>query len=423
MASVGMASVGMTSGVRGLSRICPAWPRSGLDFFSLVTSCLFHDDWQNVFVVLFAEVLDVHSGCGIRRFFFVCSFCDGGHNGSCVSHHAHSNESGYSDVEHLILVPSEFVEGPCTREQTPLILSWERIPRLDSGVRNHAAASTITIRSHLHQNLENLLIPLEEISLATSDFSPENQIGEGGFGRVYKGQLSGRWENRTAAFKRHDLKGCQREEEFRNEFQMMSSLRHDKIIQLIGYCDEGGEKIIIYDYAVNGSLESHFTGRNERRCPTWEQRLKICIGAAIAIKHLQASHGEDKILVHRNVKSGTILSDDNMEPLISGSGFSIVVDKNQGHVYDNPAGTKFYIDPIYQESGIVKPETDVYSLGVVLFEMLSGMLAWHKRRTGNNEPQLLMNLVRRLNLKERPSWNRIIKRLEEALRIQVSILT
>ncbi|GKC90252.1 protein kinase, ATP binding site-containing protein [Tanacetum coccineum] len=133
----------------------------------------------------------------------------------------------------------------------------------DGESQNHAAASTITIRSHLHQNLENLLISLEEISLATSDFSPENQIGE--------------------------------EEVFRNEFQMMSSLRHDKIIQLIGYCDEGGEKIIIYDYAVNGSLESHFTGRNERRCLTWEQRLKICIGAAIGIKHLQASHGEDNV--------------------------------------------------------------------------------------------------------------------------------
>ncbi|GJU28682.1 hypothetical protein Tco_1167303, partial [Tanacetum coccineum] len=107
--------------------------------FSLVWTsfhvCLFHDDWQNVFVVLIAEVLDVHSGCGIRRFFFIYSFYDGGHNGSCVSHHAHSNENGYSDVEHLILVPSEFVERLCTREQTPLILSWERIPRLDSGMR------------------------------------------------------------------------------------------------------------------------------------------------------------------------------------------------------------------------------------------------------------------------------------------------
>ncbi|GKA49293.1 hypothetical protein Tco_0742366 [Tanacetum coccineum] len=89
----------------------------------------------DVFVVFFAEVLDVHPGCGIWRFFFVCSFCDGGHNASCISHHAHSDKGGYSGVEYFVLVPSEFVEGPCTRKQTSLILSWELIPRLDSSVR------------------------------------------------------------------------------------------------------------------------------------------------------------------------------------------------------------------------------------------------------------------------------------------------
>ncbi|PWA40578.1 Protein kinase, ATP binding site-containing protein [Artemisia annua] len=319
--------------------------------------------------------------------------------------------------------------------------------------QNNAAASTITIRSHLHHNLEHLRIPLEEIRLATNDFSQENVTGIGRFGSVYKGQLSGRWENRTAAFKQHDLKRYEQDAKFRNYLQMMSRLRHENIIQLIGYCDEGG--VIVYDYAVNGSLDSYLANVYlwKRRSLTWAQRLKICIGATRGLKHLQASHGEDKILVHRNFNSKIILLDDNMEPLISGFGFSVVVDRNKGQVYDIPVGANDYIDPIYRESGIIKSETDVYSLGVVLFEMLSGMPAW-KRRTGNDKLQPLIKLVRRhiydagviklidplikdkvdirsflifkeiaskcisLNLKDRPSLSRIIKRLEEALRIQ-----
>ncbi|PWA36258.1 protein kinase-like domain, Phloem protein 2-like protein [Artemisia annua] len=312
-------------------------------------------------------------------------------------------------------------------------------------IHNHAAASTIAIRCHLHQNLENPLIPLEEIRLATGNFSDESKIPNT---RVYKGQLSGRWGNRTAAFQRHNPKYD--EAEFRNELQMMSNLRHENIIQLIGYCDEEGEMIIIYDYAVNGSLESHLEDESQTRCLTWAQRLKICIGAARGLKHLQASHGENKILVHRNFNGGNILLDDNMEPLICGLGVSIVVNRNTGQVHSIPVGPDYYIDPIYRESGIIKSETDVYSLGVVLFEMLTGMLAYY----GSEEPQFLINLVRRysyddgvvklidphikdqidihsflifkeiaskcisLNLKDRPSLNRIIKRIEEALRVQ-----
>ncbi|PWA81130.1 protein kinase-like domain-containing protein [Artemisia annua] len=262
--------------------------------------------------------------------------------------------------------------------------------------QNHATASTIIIRSHLHQNLENLLIPLKEILLATGNFSHELIRYSG----VYKGQLSGRWGNRTAAFKRHDPK--KKGEEFRNELQMMSSLRHRNIIQLIGYCDEGGEMITIYDYAVNGSLESHMVGNVQKRELTWVERLKICIGAAKGLKYLQASHGEDKILVHKEFKSGKILLDDNLEPLISGLGYSIVLDRNKGQVYGKPAGDRYYIDPIYQDSGIIRSETDIYSLGVVLFEMLTGISA-----SFDNIQQPLINRVRR-----------IIKRLEEALRVQ-----
>ncbi|PWA40316.1 Protein kinase, ATP binding site-containing protein [Artemisia annua] len=317
-------------------------------------------------------------------------------------------------------------------------------------IHNHAAASSIAICSHLHQNLENLLIPSKEICLAPG---VPSQVG---YSRVYKGELSGRWENRLASFKRHDP---DREAEFRNELQMLSSLRHENIIQLIGYCDEGGDMVIIYDYPVNGSLESHLLDESRRRCLTWAQRLKICIGAARGLKHLQASHGEDKKLVHRNFTSGNILLDENMEPLISGLGFSILVDSKKGQVYGIPDGDYYYycdyIDPIYQESGLIKSETDVYSLGVVLFEMLSGMLASSGRDIGEyGGSHTLINLVRRysyddevvklidphikdqidirsflifkeiaskcisLNFKDRPSLDRIIKRIEEALRIQ-----
>ncbi|PWA68998.1 serine/threonine/dual specificity protein kinase, catalytic domain-containing protein [Artemisia annua] len=206
---------------------------------------------------------------------------------------------------------------------------------------------------------------------------------------------------------------------------------------------------------VNGSLESHLEDESRRRCLTWAKRLKICIGAAIGLKHLKASHGEDKILVHRNFNSGNIRLDDNMEPLICALGFSIVLDRNKGQVHGIPVYNEYYIDPIYEESGIIRTEIDIYSLGVVLFEMLTGMLACFKWAIEEHEQsQYLIHLVRRysyddglvklidpvikdqidihsflifkeiaskcisLNFKDRPSLNRIIKRLEEALRIQ-----
>nr|GEW29033.1 protein kinase, ATP binding site-containing protein [Tanacetum cinerariifolium] len=318
-------------------------------------------------------------------------------------------------------------------------------------IHTHGAASIINLRSHQHQGPLSSLIPLVEIKRATNNFSAETQIGDGGFGVVHTGQLSERWQSRSAAFKRHDPRWGQGEVEFLNELQLMSSFDHDNIIGFIGYCHAVNEMIIVTDYSINGSLDQHLKDPNKRRCLTWHQRLKICLGIARGLQYLHSGLGERGRVIHRDAKSANILLDDKMEAKICDFGISILISRNQQQVYEAPIGTPFYVDPIYQESGFLNTETDVYTFGVLLFEMLSGVLAFHHKIEIKAQP--LMNMVRRyyadepdmlvdplirdqvdsqslfsfieiaqecisFNLKDRPSMNRIIKRMEELLEFQ-----
>ncbi|KAL4587849.1 hypothetical protein LXL04_000723 [Taraxacum kok-saghyz] len=304
-------------------------------------------------------------------------------------------------------------------------------------------------------NLERYLIPLDEIIRATENFSQERYVGGGGFGAVYKGQLSKRWQNHTVAVKRLDADSHQGDREFRNELEVISSFHHENIIAFIGYCDEGGEMIIVYEYASNESLDHHLQHPNKIRCITWAQRLEICIGVARGIHYLHSGLGEKKRVIHRDIKSANILLDGNMVPKICDFGLSKLRTRNQQDTrfYTKVAGTQFYLDPTYLESSILQKESDIYSFGVVLFEILSGMLVYRERRIGD-ERQSLMNIVRRnhgmeldkvidpyikdhiknrslyrfkeiayqcisLNLTERPTLDTVIKKLEEALNIQI----
>ncbi|XP_023734465.1 uncharacterized protein LOC111882334 isoform X1 [Lactuca sativa] len=330
----------------------------------------------------------------------------------------------------------------------------ERIKEaLDIQSQKHGAALSITIGMNRYENLERCLIPLKEVNLATGYKSQETCVGVGGSGVVYKGQLSEHWQNRTAAFKCIYPTRSRREQEFRNEVEMMSSFNHENIIPFIGYCDEGNERIIVSEYAINGSLDQHLKDPNKIRCLTWEQRLKICLGAARGLKYLHSGLGEQNKVIHRGVSSSNILLDGNLEAKFCCFVLAILVDGNQREVYEPAVGTPFYMDPIYNESGIVSTESDIYSFGVVLFEMLGGMLASDQRTIGEDEPQTLINLVRRyyhdglenlidphirdqinthsfhafkelayqcisLKLRDRPTMNRIIKRIEEAQYIQ-----
>ncbi|XP_023736670.1 uncharacterized protein LOC111884591 [Lactuca sativa] len=305
-------------------------------------------------------------------------------------------------------------------------------------------------------NLQNYLIPLEEISRATENFSQQRCIGSGGFGAVYRGQLSEHWKNLTVAIKRLGKDSHQGEHEFRNELEMISKFHHENIICFIGYCDEGEEMIIVYEYATNGSLDHHLQDPSKMLCITWIERLMICIGAARGLNYLHSGLGEHNRVIHRDVKSSNILLDDNLIAKVCDFGLSKLGPRNQPdtQLHTRVAGTQFYLDPTYHESRILRKESDVYSFGVVLFEILSGMLVYHDRSTGNNEWQFLMNSVRQyykkephniidhhirdqidsisfdifqeiayecisFNLVERPTMDKVIDRIEEALTIQI----
>ncbi|CAH1440792.1 unnamed protein product [Lactuca virosa] len=251
-------------------------------------------------------------------------------------------------------------------------------------------------------NLENYSIPLEEINLATDNFNPQRCIGGGGFGYVYRGQLSKHWQNRIVAIKRLAKDGYQGEREFRNEVEKISGFHHENIISFVGYCDEENEMIIVCEYATNGSLDHHLKDQNKMCCLTWIQRLKISLEAASGLNYLHAGRGEHKSVIHRDIKSANILLDDNMVAKICDFGLSKSGPKSQTitHIYTKVAGTQYYIDPTYIESRILRKESDIYSLGVVLFEMLTGMLVYRPRRIGEDKTDSLIKLVRKYYPKE-----------------------
>ncbi|GKB96919.1 protein kinase, ATP binding site-containing protein [Tanacetum coccineum] len=264
-------------------------------------------------------------------------------------------------------------------------------------IQDRGDASITTIQSHQYRRPEDLLIPLEEIK-AACDFSITSRIGDGGFATVYKGRLSEHWHDHEVAIKRHRKASYQEKNEFRNELELNCRFYHENIIHFVGYCDEGNEMILVYEYANNGSLDYLLEDKNKRRCLTWVERLKICLGAAKGLDYLHTGLGEDNKVIHRDFKSGNILLDDNLEAKICDFGLSKLNsadNEHQSKVYTNAAGTNFYMDPLYHESGILRTDSDAYSFGVVMFELLSGLAAYNRRRIGDGELRTLINLVRR----------------------------
>ncbi|XP_028776276.1 cysteine-rich receptor-like protein kinase 10 [Neltuma alba] len=216
--------------------------------------------------------------------------------------------------------------------------------------------------------LESLQFNLATIEAATDKFSIENRIGKGGFGEVYMGILP---DGSKIAVKRLSENSSQGLLEFKNEVLLIARLQHRNLVALLGFCLKDQEKILIYEYVPNKSLDYFLFGSQKSRVLNWLERYKIIEGIARGILYLH-EHSRLKV-IHRDLKPSNILLDDEMNPKISDFGMARMVGINETRGNTNRiVGTLGYMSPEYIKFGLFSEKSDVYSFGVIVLEIVSG---------------------------------------------------
>ncbi|CAL1406813.1 unnamed protein product [Linum trigynum] len=225
---------------------------------------------------------------------------------------------------------------------------------------------------------------LEAILTATDNFSNANKLGQGGFGPVYKAKFPGGEEIAVKRLSRCSSQGLT---EFKNEVILIAKLQHRNLVKLLGYCVEGDEKILLYEYMPNKSLDSFIFGKQPRSVLDWERRYNIILGIARGLLYL---HQDSRLrIIHRDLKTSNILLDEEMNPKISDFGLARIFGGKETAANTNRVvGTYGYIAPEYAMDGLFSFKSDVFSFGVVVLEIISG-----KRNTGFYQPEQSLSLL------------------------------
>ncbi|KAI3753697.1 hypothetical protein L2E82_25758 [Cichorium intybus] len=219
------------------------------------------------------------------------------------------------------------------------------------------------------------LYTYKDLQFATEDFKPENKIGQGGFGSVYKGQLK---DGKLVAIKVLGTESRQGLREFLTEIMVISDIAHENLVKLHGYCVERDHRILVYGFLKNGSLDQTLLGSGHCDIKfTWEIRRKICMGVAKGLVYL---HEEvQPHVIHRDIKASNILLDEDFTPKISDFGLAKLFPSHLTHVSTRIAGTQGYLAPEYAIRGQLTRKADIYSFGVLLLEIITGRPNQNKR--------------------------------------------
>ncbi|GFZ20006.1 leucine-rich repeat protein kinase family protein [Actinidia rufa] len=227
-----------------------------------------------------------------------------------------------------------------------------------------------------------------EMALATNNFDTSTQVGQGGYGKVYKGILD---DGTVVAIKRAQQGSLQGEKEFLTEIELLSRLHHRNLVSLIGYCDEDDEQMLVYEFVPNGTLRDHLSGKCKEPLG-FAMRLRVALGSAKGILYLHTE--ADPPIFHRDIKASNILLDPKFNAKVADFGLSRLapVPDIEGdtpdHVSTVVKGTPGYLDPEYFLTHKLTDKSDVYSIGVVYLELLTGM---HPILNGKN-------IVREVNI-------------------------
>ncbi|GLJ32489.1 hypothetical protein SUGI_0653520 [Cryptomeria japonica] len=202
---------------------------------------------------------------------------------------------------------------------------------------------------------------------ATNNFGPENKIGEGGFGQVYKGTLK---NGKIVAVKKLTLNQSARAiAEFESEVKLVSNVHHRNLVRLLGCCKQGPERLLVYEYMSNTSLDRILFGESEKIL-TWQERFNIILGTARGLAYL---HEDFHVcIIHRDIKSSNILLDETLQAKIADFGLARLLPGSRSHLTTRTAGTLGYTAPEYAIHGQLTEKADTYSFGVVVLELITG---------------------------------------------------
>ncbi|XP_062207112.1 probable serine/threonine-protein kinase PBL23 isoform X2 [Phragmites australis] len=253
-------------------------------------------------------------------------------------------------------------------------------------VNNISAKSAEEILRGSNQNMPSRALTFSQLGAATNEFSENNLLGEGGFGRVYKGRLEDTKE--VIAVKQLDKDGFQGNREFLVEVLMLSLLHHPNLVKLLGYCTDSDQRILVYEYMPKGSLEDHLLDLPPNWKPLpWHTRMQIAVGAAKGIEYLHEVANPP--VIYRDLKASNILLDRNFNAKLSDFGLAKLGPiGDESHVSTRVMGTYGYCAPEYAMTGKLTKMSDIYSFGVVLLELVTGRRAIDTARP--SEEQVLV---------------------------------